>query len=130
MRTTEILAALEGAETGSRQLGHEVLFVFGWKITDKYARWPDGRLKRPYDFVTPDGKIVEYGHQPDPSMSIDDGFALLPARWVLGVTNLGAAWVEPKPGFRLSASLKTAPLSICHCLVRARRHRPKLTVAV
>ena len=118
---TDLIKRLEEAAEGSRRLSDEVLLACGWELFYDYA----DRRKVPYDWKTPDGRIVGYGEQPDPATSIDDALTLIPEGWAL--TNMRAikdhfcVCLDNKPECTVvCGSGKTIALAICAAALRAR----------
>ena len=75
MTRDELIAALESAERGSRELSDEVLLAFGYR-----ERTWEGESVR--GLCGPDERFYGWWRdRPSPTRSVDDALALVPERW-------------------------------------------------
>lgn len=100
-----LIARLEAAPTGSRELSDEVLVALGWKHWPPTGKW-----------IAPDGP--QHCRDMDPTRSVDDALALLAADEGWTISNLD-------DGYDMTADsaygqAKTLPNAICIAILRAR----------
>ena len=127
-----LIADLEKAQEGSRELSDRVLLANGWRVEDEMAvGYPDGKLRIWYTPMT-----QFQGVCPSPSTSLDAAFHLLPKGWrvhrINGYhTNDNRPWgwgVElrfenPEMGLAVGETQQYAgglPLALCAAICRAR----------
>ena len=68
--TTEVVALLREAETGSYELTRDVLIALGWQ-EDIYKRW----------FIPPSGERLSWIDHPKCTQSLDAALSLIPEGW-------------------------------------------------
>lgn len=131
MTLPELIAELERAEEGSRELSDKVLLAAGWQRLTK------GAAKQPGDtgWRMPDGAPLYSTHPhlfgaPDPTRSLDAALTLVPEGWIWrcdGGSGSGFAVIgkpTAKGNFGLPhkycAGAMTPALALCIASLRAR----------
>lgn len=111
--TDQLIAKLEAAEAGSRELSDEVLLACGWRIIEREMEAPATALAEVW--FSPDG--IEADEPPSPTESVDDALGLMPE---------GAYWRLQRRSDGFFATLAftnsraaTVPLSLCAAILRA-----------
>lgn len=84
---TTLIARLEAATEGSRELSDEVLLALGWR----YRTSGEGGILLPNEcmIVDPSGRQHIKDHAPDPTQSLDDCKALTPSN-LTGLLEIGS----------------------------------------
>lgn len=129
MNDAELIARLEAAEAGSRELSDEVLVALGWRCEEE--EWI-GRLGIIKVWYRPNGEVVRIGCRPSPTESVDDALGLVPEGliWSLGIDGVGPSAMigEEFPGeyaiarqwYAVVDSAATPALALCVAVLRAR----------
>lgn len=121
MTLPSLIAKLESATEGSRELSDEVLLVFGWKFSARFG-WRNTV-----------GDNVWDDDRPSPSESLDDCLGMVPEGWAWSVScskeygvSAGISpkaprdeWVHSDMG-GVDSLASTAPLALLIAICRAR----------
>ena len=134
MADLSLIAELEAAKEGSRELSDEVLLMCGWSYEpNRYGpggpQWGGGGL-----WTDPLGiGTAASDPRPSPTESLDAALTLVPEGWIWEISNTvgcggdvsgGFAWVQPAdvrpPGAHHQAKGATPALALCIAALKAR----------